>query len=102
MSLTGHLTELRNRILISVFALLPGSVVGFVLSGAIVRILIAPLPKGQYLVAFGLTEPFMIDVQIAVTVGAIAAMPVILYQFWQFISPGLTAQERAAARPRSW
>jgi sec-independent protein translocase protein TatC len=99
MSLTGHLTELRNRILISVFALLPGSVVGFVLSGAIVRILIAPLPKGQYLVAFGLTEPFMIDVQIAVTVGAIGAMPVILYQLWRFVSPGLTTQERAAARP---
>jgi sec-independent protein translocase protein TatC len=99
MSLTGHLTELRNRIFMSVFALLPGSVAGFVLSGEIVRILIAPLPKGEYLVAFGLTEPFMIDVQIAVTVGAIGAMPVILYELWQFVSPGLTPQERAAARP---
>ena len=35
----------------------------------------------------------------AVTVGVIVAMPVILYQFWRYISPGLTPRERSAARP---
>ncbi|HEY1169095.1 MAG TPA: twin-arginine translocase subunit TatC [Candidatus Limnocylindrales bacterium] len=99
MSLAGHLVELRNRIFISVFALLPGTVLGFIFSGEIIHILIAPLPKGEYLVAFGLTEPFMIDLQVAVTVGAITAMPVILYQLWRFISPGLTDKERSTARP---
>jgi sec-independent protein translocase protein TatC len=41
----------------------------------------------------------MIHLQVAVTVGVILAMPVILYQFWRYISPGLTPSERAAARP---
>jgi sec-independent protein translocase protein TatC len=99
MSLSAHLVELRNRIFISVFALLPGTVLGFIFSGKIIHILIAPLPKGEYLVAFGLTEPFMIDLQVAVTVGTITAMPVILYQLWRFISPGLTDKERSTARP---
>jgi sec-independent protein translocase protein TatC len=98
MTLAGHLIELRNRIFISIFALLPGTILGFVFSGEIVKVLVAPLPKG-HLVAFGLTEPFMIDLQIAVTTGAITAMPVILYQLWRFLSPGLTPKERATARP---
>ena len=99
MALSGHLVELRNRLVISALSLLPGTVLGFVFSGQLIHILIAPLPKGEYLVAFGLTEPFMIDLQVAVTVGVILAMPVILYQFWRFISPGLTPHERAIARP---
>ena len=99
MSLSGHLVELRNRIFISVASLIPGSILGFIFSGEIVHILIAPLPKGDHLVAFGLTEPFMIDMQIAVVCGVILAMPVILFQFWRFISPGLTPQERSTARP---
>lgn len=98
MTLSGHLVELRNRIFISVFSLVPGTILGFAFSGQLIHILVAPLPKG-HLVAFGLTEPFMIDLQVAVTVGAIVAMPVILYQLWRFISPGLTPKERATARP---
>ena len=41
----------------------------------------------------------MIHLEVAVTVGVILAMPVILYQFWRYISPGLTPRERSAARP---
>jgi sec-independent protein translocase protein TatC len=41
----------------------------------------------------------MIHLEVAVTVGVILAMPVILYQFWRYISPGLTPSERSAARP---
>ena len=98
MSLTGHLVELRNRLYISALSLVPGTVVGFVFAGNIIHFLVAPLPKG-HLVAFGLTEPFMIDLQVALTTGVICAMPVLLYQFWRFISPGLTDRERRTARP---
>ena len=97
-TLSGHLIELRNRLVISALSLLPGTILGFVFADKIIKVLVAPLPKG-HLVAFGLTEPFMIDLQIAVTTGAIVAMPVILYQFWRFISPGLTSKERSTARP---
>ncbi len=98
MSLTGHLVELRNRLYISALSLVPGTILGFIFAGNIIHFVVAPLPKG-HLVALGLTEPFMIQMQVALTVGVISAMPVLLYQFWRFISPGLTDRERAAARP---
>jgi len=99
LSLTEHLVELRNRIFISVVALLPGTIVGFIFGDALIRILKAPLPTNKPLIALGLTEPFMIKLEIAVVVGVVVAMPVILYQLWRFISPGLTQRERSAARP---
>jgi sec-independent protein translocase protein TatC len=98
MSLSGHLVELRNRLYISALSLVPGTILGFIFAGNIIHFVVAPLPKG-HLVALGLTEPFLIQMQVAVTVGVISAMPVLLYQFWRFISPGLTDRERAAARP---
>lgn len=99
MTLTAHLVELRNRIFISVFSLLPGTVLGFIFSDKLIEILKAPLPTKDPLIALGLTEPFMIHLQVALTVGVIVAMPVILFQLWRFISPGLSPQERSAARP---
>jgi sec-independent protein translocase protein TatC len=99
MSISRHLVELRNRLVISALSLVPGTILGFVFSGSIIHVLIAPLPKGDHLVAFGLTEPFMIDMQVAIVTGVILGMPVILFEFWRFISPGLTPSERATARP---
>jgi sec-independent protein translocase protein TatC len=99
MSLSGHLIELRNRLVICALSLLPGTVLGFVFAGDLIHILKAPLPTTEPLIALGLTEPFMIDLQVAVVCGVIVAMPVILYQLWRFISPGLTPKERSAARP---
>jgi sec-independent protein translocase protein TatC len=99
MTLVDHLVELRNRIFIAVLSLIPGTVIGFVFSGDIIHVLRAPLPTPDPLEALGLTDALMIQLQIAMIAGVILAMPVILYQFWAFISPGLTPRERAAARP---
>lgn len=99
MTIAAHLIELRNRFFISIFSLVPGSIIGFVFSDRLIEILKAPLPTTKPLIALGLTEPFMIHLEVAVTVGVILAMPVILYQFWRYISPGLTPRERSAARP---
>jgi sec-independent protein translocase protein TatC len=99
MTLVDHLVELRNRIYISVLSLVPGTIIGFVFSGEIIHFLRSPLPTDDPLVALGLTDALMIQLQIAMIAGVILAMPVILYEFWAFISPGLTPRERAAARP---
>ena len=100
MTLVGHLVELRNRVFIAAFSLLPGTIVGYIFSDRIIHVLKAPLPNnGEPLIALGLTEPFIIHLQVALTAGVILAMPVILYEFWAFISPGLTPAERSAARP---
>ncbi len=100
MSLVDHLVELRNRIFIAVFSLLPGTIVGYYFSDSIIHVLKSPLANnGEALITLGLTEPFMIHLQVALTAGFILAMPVILYELWAYVSPGLTPAERRAARP---
>jgi sec-independent protein translocase protein TatC len=98
-SLVGHLTEVRDRLVISAFSLVPGTVLGFLFAGPIIHVLRAPLPTKEPLTTLGLTDAFMIQLKVALVTGAIVAMPVILFQFWRFISPGLTDRERALARP---
>ena len=96
MSLLEHLTELRSRLIRSVIAVAAGSVVGFLLAPRIIDILIAPVGQVQVL---GLGDAFFINIKIAVVVGIILAMPVLLYQGWAFIAPGLTPAERRVVRP---
>jgi sec-independent protein translocase protein TatC len=98
MSLVGHLTELRDRIIKVLIAVALGSVVGFWFWRDIRNFLIAPLPTGSVQV-LGPGDAFVIALRISVITGIILAMPVILYQVWAFVSPGLTAGERRTARP---
>jgi sec-independent protein translocase protein TatC len=99
MSLVDHLSELRRRIGISLLAVALGTVVGFYFAPQLISILKAPLNLGKPLVYTGLGDAFFINVKIAVVVGFVLAMPVLLWQLWAFISPGLTREERRMARP---
>jgi sec-independent protein translocase protein TatC len=99
MSLVDHLVELRNRLIKVVIAIALFSVVGFVLGDQIVAVLKAPLPGGKPLFFTGIGDAFTIKLKIAVVVGIILAMPVILWQVWRFIAPGLTPDERRVVRP---
>ncbi len=99
MSLVDHLTELRTRIFRSVLAIVAGGVVGFWYGDAIIAFLRAPIPIDGPLVFTELGAPFVIRMQIALVVGVILGMPVILYQLWAFIAPGLTANEKRVIRP---
>ena len=98
-SVVSHLIELRNRVFISLFSLIPGAIAGFVFGGQIIHVLRAPLPTSEPLVVLGLTDAIMIQFQVAIVSGVIVGMPVILFQFWRYISPGLTPRERSMARP---
>jgi sec-independent protein translocase protein TatC len=99
MSLVGHLVELRNRIFRMALAVAVMSVVGFLFGDQIVAILKAPIPGGKPLYYTGLGDAFVIKLKIAIVVGIALAMPVILYQLWAFIAPGLTTRERRTIRP---
>lgn len=98
MTLVDHLGELRGRIFRIVLAVAVGAVVGFYFAGSIIDFLVKPLP-GQKVIILGPGDAFFIYMKIAVVVGIILAMPVILYQLWAFVAPGLTAQERRIIRP---
>jgi len=100
MSLVDHLTELRNRIIKSILSVIVGSVIGFLLAPTIQRFLISPLPASALpLQVLGPGDAFGIALRIAVVVGIVLSMPVLLYQLWAFVAPGLTPSERRTLRP---
>ena len=98
MTLVDHLTELRRRIFISIAAVVIGTVIGFVFSGQLFHLLKSPIPD-RPLIFLSPGEAFFIYVKLSVVAGIVLAMPVLLYELWAFISPGLTPTERRAARP---
>lgn len=98
MPLVDHLSELRNRLIKSILAVAAGSLVGLYYNRQIRDILLSPLPVPQVQV-LNPGDAFSITLRIAIITGVILAMPVILYQAWAFIAPGLTPQERRAIRP---
>ena len=97
MTLVEHLNELRLRIFVSLVAVVAGSALGFYLSPEVINILRAPV--GEPLVTMTVGGPFFVRLKLALMIGLALASPVVLYQFWAFVSPGLTARERRVARP---
>jgi sec-independent protein translocase protein TatC len=95
MSLIEHLEELRRRLIIIVIAILGCAVVGFILSRPVLTLLRDRLPEGQRTLIFlGPADAFAAQLKIAGFLGIGIAMPVILFQLWRFVTPGLTQRER--------
>jgi len=99
MSLVDHLGELRTRLFRSILAVAVGAVLGFAVSDRAITVLKSAIPGDSPLFFTGLGDAFVIKVKIAIVIGIVLAMPVLLYQLWAFVSPGLTPNERRAARP---
>jgi sec-independent protein translocase protein TatC len=98
MTLVDHLVELRNRLVKALIAVALGTAVGFWFWSDIRDILIAPLPTDTVQV-LGPGDAFVIALRISIVTGIILAMPVILWQVWSFVAPGLTEAERKMVRP---
>ncbi len=98
MTLIEHFEELRQRIIISVLAILIVSAAGFFFSETILKFLLLP-SGGLQLKAFGLMDGFMIRWRIALYVGIVGAFPVWAFQVYEFISPGLMDHERRVVFP---
>jgi sec-independent protein translocase protein TatC len=100
MSLLEHLEELRRRLIVVVVAIVLGAVIGFILSQPILDILRAPLPKGYETLYFTTVGgPFGVKLKVSLFVGIALAMPVILFELWRFVTPGLTRRERRLVWP---
>jgi sec-independent protein translocase protein TatC len=98
MSLVDHLGELRTRIFRSILAIAVGSVIGFYFATDVRNAIVGLLPTGRVQV-LGPGDAFMIQLRISIVIGIILAMPVLLYQLWAFVAPGLTPKERKMIRP---
>jgi sec-independent protein translocase protein TatC len=98
MPLVDHLAELRQRIGIALLAILAGTVAGFAFADPIITLLKAPYGEAP-LILLSPGEGFFITLKVALATGIVLGMPMVLFQLWRFVSPGLTPDERRLARP---
>lgn len=94
-----HIIELRRRLTHAAIAVAIGFGVAYYYSDLIYNFLTKPalqgLPKGQeYLVFTGIVEPFFIYFKVGFVGGVVLASPVIMYEIWAFVAPGLYAREK--------
>ncbi|MGH2705949.1 MAG: twin-arginine translocase subunit TatC [Actinomycetota bacterium] len=108
MTLMQHLEELRGRLLKAVAAFAAGSVAGWFLYERILVLLLEPLRKlpnsdqilaGGKLVLTAPQEAFFLRLKVTAFAGLVIAFPLILWQIWRFVAPGLHARERRLAIP---
>ena len=96
MGFLDHLEELRWRIIKAMIAIVLFSIGAFVFSDFFVDALMLPSKniEGMAVQVLKVQEMLMLKFKIAFIMGIVAAIPVIAYQFWAFVAPGLYNQER--------
>ena len=106
MPLLAHLEELRKRIICSVVAVLAGFLSCWSFADRIFGLMQQPIIQalrhhgfGGGLVYLNPTEPFNLYLDVAFVAGLFAASPVVFYQLWRFIAPGLYREEKRYALP---
>jgi len=112
MSLVEHLEELRTRLLVSLGAIGVASIAGWFLYGPVVRLFLTPycdywktIPRsirpteGCTLFFTGAIDAVVLKLKVVVFLGLFIALPVVLYELWAFVVPGLTRRERRMAIP---
>ena len=102
-SLMSHLFELRDRVVRMVLAILVIFLCLFYWANDIYSYLAAPLtrhlPEGSNMIAIDVASPFLTPFKLVLMLSVFLAMPVILYQFWAFVAPGLYNNEKRLAGP---
>jgi len=100
---TAHLEELRNRMIVAFAAIGVGFAASYFFKERLFEILMQPLRKvmdvGDTLIFTGLPEAFFTYLKVSLLAGIMLATPVILYEFWMFVAPGLYRQEKKVLLP---
>jgi len=99
----SHLVELRDRLLRAGGAVLLVFICLMPFAGQIYDLLAQPmihtLPEGTKMIATGVVTPFFVPVKVTLMVAFVFALPVVLYQAWAFVAPGLYAHEKKLVLP---
>jgi len=100
---TSHLEELRSRLIKCFIAVGVGFVAAYGFKEKIFQILVRPLvlvmEEGDKLIFTGLPEAFFTYLKVAFLTGIIVGSPILIYQFWMFVAPGLYRGERRLMIP---
>lgn len=107
MTVVEHLSELRFRLVFCLAAFAIGSVVAYVFYDPILEFLTHPVDEAGRIgsVAIdkfyvgGITTAFVLRIKVSVFAGTIFALPVLLFQLWRFVTPGLESREKRYAIP---
>ncbi|MEX0989774.1 MAG: twin-arginine translocase subunit TatC [Actinomycetota bacterium] len=115
MTLIQHLEELRHRLVLAFGAIFLGAIAGWFLYPPVIRLLqdpycqtITALPTenrpdfggdGCAFVFNGAVDGALLKFKVVIFLGLIIALPIVLYQLWKFIVPGLTKRERRMSVP---
>jgi len=104
VSFIEHLEELRYRLIVCLVSVGIGTGIAYVFKEEIFHFIATPLlrvlpPGDQQLIFTGLLEAFLVYLKASFFAGLMLSVPVVLYQIWSFISPGLYPSERKLAVP---
>ena len=94
MSVLGHVKELRKRLLISVIALVATTIISFTFSQQLAQILAGPIGGLSAMESIDVTENVTAFMKISLLAGVVLALPIIVYEIFAFIMPGLNPKER--------
>jgi sec-independent protein translocase protein TatC len=99
----SHLLELRDRLLRAILAVLlvflPLSFYANDIYSFLAEPLLKHLPENSTMIAIDVASPFLTPFKLALVVAVFLAVPIILYQFWAFVAPGLYKSERRLVLP---
>lgn len=100
---TSHLEELRKRLMIAAGTWLAAFIGCYSFSERLFQYISEPvraaLPEGSSLVFINATEPFFTYLKVAAIAGLLVSLPVIFWQLWAFVAPGLYSHEKKLAIP---
>lgn len=101
--LVAHLTELRDRLLKALLAILVAFIGLFPFANNIYTFISEPLrallPEGSSMIATEVASPFLTPFKLTLVLAIFVAIPVILYQVWAFVAPGMYRNEKRIAFP---
>jgi sec-independent protein translocase protein TatC len=101
----SHLIELRDRLIRALIAVVVGCIALAIWPGPAVLYdwlahpLVAHLPQGTKLIATNVISPILVPLKILLMGGFLLALPVVLYQVWAFVAPGLYSHEKKLVLP---
>ena len=93
-----HLTELRHRLLIAIFAIVPAFLVCFYFHTQLIELLKRPLPPDKTLVTLGVVEPFTTAVKVSGLAAIAIVLPILVWQVWGFLAPAVDQATQRALR----
>jgi sec-independent protein translocase protein TatC len=103
LTFTEHLEELRWCLIKSLGAVFLGFLASYYFADQIFSFMVLPLQSalgpGRSLIGTGVTEAFFLEIKVALVTGLFGTSPVIFYQIWRFIAPGLERREKRLVVP---